>query len=528
MPRVTAPDTFDIAFIGSGIACSMTLLELSQHLLNSPQPSAKLRIAVVERHEQFWSGIPYGPRTSMRSLAIQKFDEFVNEPEKAAYTAWLERNKQQWLASFSTQGGAAAARWLDDNRAALEANDWGEIYLPRYLFGTFIAEQVTTAIAELSERELAEVVTIHAEAISAVREGGHHLIGLEPVGVGPTAIMADKVIVAIGSPPPKTIMVGAAEPPFAYINDIYSPSQEANLDRVRKALERIDSREARNVLVVGSNASSIEALYLICHDASIRGLVRSITVVSRSGTLPYMICEQPPAYEFHCLTGLLAKESVTAEDLIAAIRADLEGAEELSLNLADLYTAICALVWQVLAAMDLAQEEEFHCAHGMTFTKLVRRAGRDCRRASEDLITDGALTLLAGEVLSVQAGDAAERFATLRYRADGGEHLHPEPFAVVVNCGGFEELDACSSQFLAGSMANGLARPNRTNRGLLVNDDFEASPGFYVIGPLIGGNFTANLRYWHVESAPRIRSLAKSLAAKLACSLRRKTFAGDP
>jgi uncharacterized NAD(P)/FAD-binding protein YdhS len=67
-------------------------------------------------------------------------------------------------------------------------------------------------------------------------------------------------------------------------------------------------------------------------------------------------------------------------------------------------------------------------------------------------------------------------------------------------------------------MQNGLGRPNRTNRGLLVNDDFEASPNFYVIGPLIGGNFTTNLRFWHVESAPRIRSLAKLLAARLARS----------
>ncbi len=92
-------------------------------------------------------------------------------------------------------------------------------------------------------------------------------------------------------------------------------------------------------------------------------------------------------------------------------------------------------------------------------------------------------------------------------------------FAAVVNCGGFEELDVCSSPFLVSAMRNGLCRPNRTNRGILVNDDFEASPDFYVIGPLIGGNFTPNIRYWHVESAPRIRSLAKSLAASLLASL---------
>ncbi|MDT5174077.1 MAG: mycobactin peptide synthetase MbtE, partial [Mycobacterium sp.] len=59
----TAPPAFDIAFIGSGIACSMTLLELAQTLLSPGPTPPKLRIAVVERDEQFWCGIPYGQRS---------------------------------------------------------------------------------------------------------------------------------------------------------------------------------------------------------------------------------------------------------------------------------------------------------------------------------------------------------------------------------------------------------------------------------------------------------------------------------
>jgi hypothetical protein len=48
----TTPSAFDIAFIGSGVACSMTLLELA-HALLSPGPTPpKLRIAVVERDDQ--------------------------------------------------------------------------------------------------------------------------------------------------------------------------------------------------------------------------------------------------------------------------------------------------------------------------------------------------------------------------------------------------------------------------------------------------------------------------------------------
>jgi uncharacterized NAD(P)/FAD-binding protein YdhS len=269
------------------------------------------------------------------------------------------------------------------------------------------------------------------------------------------------------------------------------------------------------VLVVGSNATSLEALYLLRHDARIRERLNSITVISRSGVLPYMICDEPLEFEFPRLSALVSAGTVSAADLLAAIRADLETAVERSLNPADLYDGIGALLGQAMARMDVVQQEEFHCVHGMDFTKLVRRAGRDCRQASEELAADGTLSMLAGEVLRVDARAPGQPFAAVRYRAGGVEHTHPDSFAAVLNCGGFEELDACSSPFLRSAMANGLCRPNRTNRGLAVNDDFEASPGFRVIGPLVGGNFNAKLRYWHVESAPRIRTLAKSLAARL-------------
>lgn len=67
----------------------------------------------------------YGQRSSIGSLAIQKLDDFADEPEKAAYRIWLEQNKQRWLAFFQAEGGAAAARWICDNRDALDGNQWG-------------------------------------------------------------------------------------------------------------------------------------------------------------------------------------------------------------------------------------------------------------------------------------------------------------------------------------------------------------------------------------------------------------------
>lgn len=510
---------FDIAFVGSGIACSMTLLEIAAILLRRP-PVAKLRIAVVERDEQFWCGIAYGRRSSIRALAIQKLDEFVSEPEKGAYCAWLARHKDDWLTFLREHGGEAAARWLDDNRDALHHNRWGGLYLPRFLFGMFIAEQVVDAMADLADRGLAEIATIHAEAVSADSKAGCFVVGLRPsVPGGPMEIRAHRVVAAIGSPPTRTMLHGDHKPAFAYINDLYRPDCESNLQRLRQALDGVPVREQRNVLVLGSNATSLEVLYLMYHQPAIRERIDTVTVISRSGVLPYMICDESPEFEFPCLTALLETQTVLAIDLMAAVRADLRTAAERSLNLADLYEGVGALMARAFGKMDPEQLEEFFCVHGMDYTKLVRRAGRDCRQAAAELAAEGTLAIVAGEVLGVQPCASGEPFARVCYRANGIEQTHPRRFAAVVNCGGFEEVDTSSAAFLASSLRNGLCRPNRTNRGVVVNDEFEASPGFFVIGPLNGGNFNARIRFWHVESAPRIRSLAKSLAPGLVSSV---------
>ncbi|OBJ89211.1 hypothetical protein A9W97_14725 [Mycobacterium gordonae] len=510
---------FDIAFVGSGIACSMTLLEMAERLA-CRSPATTLRIAVVERDEQFWCGIAYGRRSSIRSLAIQKLDEFVSGAEKDAYCAWLERHKDNWLTFLRAEGGEAAARWLDDNREALEQNRWGWLYLPRFLFGQFISQQMADIIKDLAGRGLAEIETVSAEAVSADSIDGRFVIGLCPSSDrGPTEICADRLVVAIGSPPTKSLLVGDHEPAFTYINDFYDPDGESNVQRLRQALQGVSVREQRNVLVVGSNATSLEALYLMRHDPAIRERIGSVTVISRSGVLPYLICDQPPEFDFPRLTALLRARTVTAIDVMAAMRADLALAAERSLNLADLYDNVDALIGQAFRRMDQEQLAEFYWVHGMTYTRLVRRAGRDCRQAATELAADGTLSLLAGEVIGVKPCASGGPFARLHYRVDGSEQMHPEQFAAVVNCGGFEELDACSAPFLASVLRNGLCRPNRTNRGVLVNDEFEASPGFFVIGPLNGGNFTPRIRFWHVESAPRIRALAKLLADGLVSSM---------
>lgn len=201
MTMITPP-TFDVAFIGSGAACSMTLLEMADALLSSPSASPKLRIAVVERDEQFWCGIPMAnapasDRWPFRSSTISP----TSRKRPPTGSGWSRTSSAGWRSSRQRAVRPRPAG------SATTATHWtatsGELYLPRFLFGVFLSEQMIAAIAALGERDLAEIVTIRAEAMSAHSADGHYRIGLRPSGNGPTAIAAGKVVVAIGSPRPK-------------------------------------------------------------------------------------------------------------------------------------------------------------------------------------------------------------------------------------------------------------------------------------------------------------------------------------
>ena len=55
-------------------------------------------------------------------------------------------------------------------------------------------------------------------------------------------------------------------------------------------------------------------------------------------------------------------------------------------------------------------------------------------------------------------------------------------------------------------------QPNAASTGLLVNDEMEASPGLFVLGPLLAGNVVKGTPIWHVEHCGRISHCASELA----------------
>lgn len=516
---------YDLAIIGSGIAGSLTLCQLAERLKDTRLTNRKLTVAVIEKEGEFWSGVPYGRRSTIGALTFQKLQDFLEEPDRASFIEWLSANKDAWLDVFRKFGGLGAAKWISDNGPYVERGQWGELYLPRFVVGNYLLGRVAHALEELSRYDLASVTLLHGEAIDIARgQDGSFTVTLQDGCGAQSTIQSGRVVLSIGSPPQKSAHStgGTGIQRYTYINDIYSPSEDLAVKRIHQALASVPEKRMANVLILGSNASSLEVLYLFNHRPEIRNLINSVVVISRSGALPHKICEETVAFELTELLSLSRLNRVlSAVDLIAAITSDIRRAEAAGINIADLQYPVGALVTQLTGAMDVAEHEKFVCQHGVTFSKMMRRAGRDTRNAADELVNQGILTMVKGEFRGLNPVSSGDGLVAATYTDLEGQQdvTHPTPFSIAINCGGFEELDRCSSRFINALIDRGLCKANTTNRGFLVNDRLEASENLYVIGPLLGGNFNDKLRFWHVESALRIAGLARLLAESLHCSL---------
>lgn len=515
---------YDIAIVGSGIACSMTLCQLAERLKRIPVGSKTLRVVVIEKERDPWNGIPYGRRSSIGALAFQRLQEFLEEPERSDYIEWLVTNADSWLTTLSECGGPGAAKWISDNQSLIEQGKWGDLYLPRFLFGLYISSQTAHAVEWLSKAGIAKVSLLHGEATGMSRTPGKtHVISVHHDNGARISVHASRVVLAIGSPPQQSIHSGAVAGAhnYTHIDNIYSPSEDSSMRTIRQTLSSLPDKEMANILILGSNASALEVLYLINYRPEFRKLLNSVVVLSRSGRLPYKICDETVQFELTALDSLRESSHFCAADLMAAITSDIRRAEGLGLNIADLRDPVGAAVSRLTASMHISEQKRFVCEHGVHFSRMMRRAGRDTRNAADELACSGILTTVKGEFRRLVPSPLGNGLMSAVYAAAGcnAEITHPVPFSITINCGGFEELDFCSSRLINSLIDNEICRVNSTNRGFLVNDRLEASENVYLIGPLVAGNFNEKVRYWHVESASRIVGLAKLLAESLCDAL---------
>ena len=510
---------FDIAFLGSGISCSQTLLQLLDKLNAQSGPQKKIKIAVVEKEGEFWKGIAYGKRSSVNSLIITTLGEFIPPDERESFLSWMKKSKSKWLGLLKTHGGETAQHWIKNNKDAITKGDFESIYIPRVLYGIYLDERIVKTIEKAEKKEKVVIKLIKAEAIDlALNVNEEYEINLESSTKKSSLLVAKKVVLAIGSGLNKTVRHPKPDETgrsgSLYVNDVYYPSLELHIKHIRSVLSGIKDHEKRNILILGTNASSLETLYLIDTASDLKEKVNKIVAISYSGKLPNRITENSnPKYQFENLLRLKKEKNYSSSELFDTINKDIDIAYQKGVHIGDMYYPLSDLVVELLSNLSEEQEKHFYWNYGIRFTKLIRRAGSQYRDAAQELIDTGKLVLLKGIFRRLKKVAKSSTDVDLEFTSvdDKTPIAYPLSFPIVINCGGFEDLNESSSRLIANLVKKRICKINKTKRGFMVAENLEANKNLFVIGPLLGGIFNSKVKFWHVENLKRIQILSSML-----------------
>lgn len=504
-------ESADIIIIGSGIACTLTLTEVFNRLENNPTGN-KVSITIIEKHHEFWLGIPYGSRSSLNALTITSiYDFFTDEHQRNLFINWFDQNKHEVLTSYRENAGKTAEQWMQRNSCAIENRNWKNVYMPRYIYGKYQLSKFYNALNSAETRGWVNINLLNAEVIDIQPEKYSYKVSYKINGTSTQTIIGNKVVIATGSAPVKDITLPTENNAVTVINDMYEPGATENIKKLASALTNTNNKAERNVLVVGSNASSIELLYLLAGLPDVTNLINKLVVISKSGLLPHHIIEnaQDESSPIN-LNQLESDGNYTIESLIDAAKKDITNAVKNGVVMPYI-DKIITLTIKLLQPLDENAKKEFIGIYGMQLSNIFRRSGADYKAGAGLLLELEKLSLLKGSFDNISISNKGGEL--LYTTTDSQQKLtYPEKFKVVINCTGANNLHQSSSKLIYSLVHNGIAKVNLSGKGFLVNENFEAAPNLYIIGPLLGGNKNARIHFWHLENASRIMYLAPYLA----------------
>ena len=506
-------DIQDIVFAGGGISTALTIRAFYERLLKEKANNRQYRLTVIEKAPDFWKGMPYGSRSSVNGLIITSLADFLNEQEQPAFYVWLRATQNEWLAWYTQAGGAIAETWVRNNLPLIEREDWNTIYIPRSIYGRYLSQKLEELIStkEFGDRIILNKIVAEVTGVKK-SETGLFEIAYREADLPTATLQSHKVVIAAGSAPTRKMLKSGQG--GLYINDIYTPSVEKNLESVQKLFASKEQKPGNNMLIIGTNASSLEFIYLFAGMPEFRAITNKVVLMSSSGELPdhtdtSVVTNFPvPALELLEQSG-----SWNMDSLMVAAYKDLELAKANGTNMA----YVGAIVRQLLKLLQSLSEEDkkqFFGVHALKFRDKFRRTGPEYKLAARMLDEQGFVEIVKGRF---QEADYDQDGATVKYldSITGTENSLPLKFNVILNCTGSHKLDQSGSELILSMLHSGLCVMNLSGTGIEVNDHFEASPNLYIIGPMLGGNMNKLIHFWQLENASRLTYLAPFLAEEL-------------
>lgn len=406
-----------ITIIGGGFAGTLTAIKL---LDAATQP---LDITIIERRADLGRGVAYSTTEAVH---------LVNGP---ANIFSLHPDDPEHLARWLTGNGAANG-WQPPEDVAASTP-------PRYLFGTYVRDELRRAIADARGRGTLRHVRSPA---TSLRSAANHVRVTLDNG---DAIEADEVVLALGvfqAEPSAQEAKVAGHPAFAA-----NPWDPTALDRLA---------DGRDILVIGSSLSMVDAVASL----EARGYRGSYQVISRRGQFVESRRNAEPARDFLADRPLPA----TARSLLSLVKAERRAIAQAGEDWQGLPLAIRP---HILPLWQKASDRE-----RLRFTRHLRafwdvtahRSAPDTHAAIEQAFGEKRLSHRAARLIEL-APDGDRIVATLRTRL-GVETL---AFDGVIDCRGHQLHDwrRIPDRFVQSLLASGEVRPHSTGFGIDATTD---------------------------------------------------------
>jgi uncharacterized NAD(P)/FAD-binding protein YdhS len=517
---------YDLAIVGAGVSSAYTLISYIAGLeqqaeidLANGQQHVPVRIIITEKSDEFWTGLPYGRRSGRNALLISPLHEFIPQQlERHKFTEWLTANRDRVFNPQEYHQGELSRKWLETNSADMSAGRWDDLFIPRYTFGLYLKERIDRVLMAAKVNGLIEFELVTADVLDIQKIEDLYQIDL--AGTDHQSFLARQLVLAIGSPPNVAFAQDQSEQPtegVCYIDNMYEPSLDFNLDRICQSLQQADSSSQRQILMVGSNAGTLDTLYNINNSKTAVSLIDKFIIISPNAAFPYRISKGIVElnYKPQQLLDLIETKSFTAKQMLSAIEQDLTAAIAQNINISDIHGDISNVTMQALNLLSPAEQKQFVIRYSVDIGKLQRRAGGEYLDVVNNLIAQQKLEFRKGKFVKYSAPVSGKSNCEYRDSENITQPVLDTPIKIIINCAGFQDVTKSNSILIQNLIRRGICIPNDSNRGFITDKNFRANKNCYLMGPLIAGNIDGDFKVWHAESCQRIISLSEKLAAAL-------------
>lgn len=453
---------FTILIVGGGFSGTV----LAARLLREP-PHQATRIVLVERGTCFGRGLAY---------AATDVPFLLNVPAGRL--------------SVEPQDPLHFLRFVRQHEPRADAEE----FVPRALYGAYLEE-----VLDQAEQAAPAHVTLERRfgAVRELRRAASEQ-RLEACFDRSASIIADRIVLAVGNPPPRVFPWARAvlEHP-GYVHDPWTLSRA------------FDARHA--VLIVGNGLTMVDVALALSLEGSKLPLVRTI---SRHGLLPQAQTIFRPTAVQGSGEGLLAHAD-SVRRVFAASRALARDVERLGGDWREVVTFVRHLAPRLWRAFPERERRRF-VRHLQAYWDTHRhRVPAAMHARIEHMRRSGRLEVNAGRIEELVPEGAMLR---VLWRRRGGAQL--ESFAVdaVINATGSDyAIRRSRDPLLVSLQAAGWIRPDPLDLGLATGEygaclgaDGRPTPGLYYLGPMLRAD------HWEATAALELSAHATALARHLA------------